>query len=790
MKKIVLTVLLTALVISVCGCAVTVNPDDYAFRSGNVHASIIPDVYKIHRDEEIPKTIDKSMHFTVGTNDLGSAQFILSDDGADVRSIQTSVGDFASESGKTLPDGCVTVYNEYFHPITTMSPVKYYPDGLIPMEETAVEVSAEAGQNCALWFDAEVPLGTEPDIYKGSVTVTFDGGEFTVPVEIEVLDIEIPQALSLQSHAQIFTDVSNEYEGISTEERDRLTEQMRQLLLKNRLNPTSFMKDRFRFSTPQEYADYVADQFEADPRVTNHLLRFKSIDDLVQICDRLRERGVLDKCYIYPFDEPTQDQIENINTYLDNIKTLIPDLKQLICCNSWHPELLGHLNFWCGTDNIVANEDRTTAIRNTGSEVWRYGGESGQIAENSATHSLAYYAKIKELDLDGLLIWSIYHSGTFDSDNNVYLGWSRDMWNDVYCFLPREYWDPLGGGATFFYPGKEGDGIVGKNIICDSIRLRYLRQAEEFYELLTIRERQLTQAAEKLGILSDIRIKNLMSEYYSNAENALDAKIKELYSPILSANDDIIGTLYTDILTFDSDAPLIATVTPEDETLFAKREIYVYAAPGSEVLVNGKQAAETQLNEKVSCYSLVIDCPEAVQSFRVSVNGEIIERNIYAKSVDNTKYFSIFADGGISQEDYEAVLSKSPDTVTGFKDGTIELDLSDPAKKVQFNISSLGHIKTADLEGATHVAVTLTNRMPFFVMSLTLSVETKLKKIEIDFTPVLDPGITKTVYIPLDSFYASGQKITNLSRLTLRSPSDNTSDLRIAVSEIAFVSVE
>ena len=114
MKKIVLTVLLTALVISICGCAVTVNPDDYAFRSGNVHASIIPDVYKIHRDEEIPKTIDKSMHFTVGTNDLGSAQFILSDDGADVRSIQTSVGDFVSDSGKTLPDGCVTVYKEYF----------------------------------------------------------------------------------------------------------------------------------------------------------------------------------------------------------------------------------------------------------------------------------------------------------------------------------------------------------------------------------------------------------------------------------------------------------------------------------------------------------------------------------------------------------------------------------------------------------------------------------------------------------------------------------------------------
>ena len=100
-----------------------------------------------------------------------------------------------------------------------------------------------------------------------------------------------------------------------------------------------------------------------------------------------------------------------------------------------------------------------------------------------------------------MLIWSIYHSGSFDSYKEENLTLCRDMWNDVYCFLPREIRDPRGGGATVFYPGQKGKGITNDNIICESIRLRYLREGGEYYELLTTREQQLKTAAEKAGIL-------------------------------------------------------------------------------------------------------------------------------------------------------------------------------------------------------------------------------------------------------------------------------------------------
>lgn len=110
---------------------------------------------------------------------------------------------------------------------------------------------------------------------------------------------------------------------------------------------------------------------------------------------------------------------------------------------------------------------------------------------------MAHFSETKEFDFDGMLIWSIYHSGTFDSYKEENLTLCRDMWNDIYCFLPGEIWDPRGGGATFFYPGQKGKGITNDNIICESIRLRYLREGGEYYELLTTREQQLKTAAEK-----------------------------------------------------------------------------------------------------------------------------------------------------------------------------------------------------------------------------------------------------------------------------------------------------
>lgn len=792
MKKIAALILLFAVIFSVCGCTVIVKTDEYAFVCGNVHASIIPSEVKIERSAEIPKTVAKKLRFDIGRNDLGSVQFVFSDKTDAIGKTTVEISALANEKGEKLPDGCVSVFREYFHPIPTISENTYCPDALIPLEKAADTLKTEAGHNCALWFDAEVPFGTAEGLYTGEIAVSFGETRFEIPVEINVLDLDIPLKSSLDTYGAVFNRLSDEYTNLSKEECDGLEADIREKLLKSRLTASTLVRGRADFGSAEEYADYIADSLDADPRITGLNINIwkDDLDYMKAVCDRLRERGVLDKCYIYSHDEPSDGMIPEINEYLDNLNELIPDLKDIIPTNSYRSGMLGHLKFWCLSEVPTQNESFRKQIRDTGAVLWRYGSESGQIADNSAARTVAYFAETKDYGIDGLLIWSIYHSGSFDSYEEVYTTWNRDMWNDVYCFQPAELWDPRGGGATFFYPGKAGEGITSENVICESIRLRYLREAGEYYELLTKREEQLRTATEKLGIFSEELIHDLMSEYYTNTKNAIYTDISDIDSEVLKAYNEIIETTYEDILTFDENAPLISVVTDSNDTLFYIRYVTVYAPKGASVSVNGKETAETAVNENISKYTLTVNCREARQDLNIKINEETVIKTVYAKSVDNSAVHSIFAEGGISEDDYNAVAKTSGNAVIGFENGNIQLDLRDANNVAKFRLKDLGHLNASELAGSTHIAVTMTNNTASFITSMSVAVDAGLARVEIPFRMALDPGKTMTVYIPLAAFYEKGAKITKVTRITIANSGSHAENFLVGISDIAFVKVD
>ena len=790
MKKAVALILLLSLALSVCGCKVSVRPDKYAFVSGDVYASIIPSSVKLERSEEIPKTMDKKFRFDIGRNDLGSAQFIFRDKVSEIGKISVEVGSFSNEKGETLPDGCFSAYREYFHPIPTISENTYYPDGLIPTDKVADEFKTEVGHNCALWFDAEVPLGTEAGLYTGVVTVSFRGTKFDIPVEINVLDVDIPLKASLDTYGAVFVRVREEFPGLPEEEWHELETDLREKLLRSRFTPSTLAKGHWDFETDEEYADYIVDSLKADDRITCLNIDLWQLERLKVICDILRENGVLDRCYIYTRDEPNSSMVPDICTYLDYLNEFIPDLKDLCPTNSVQMGLLGHLKFWCLSDVPAHNADLRRRIKETGATMWRYENESGQIADNSLAYTMAHFSETKEFDFDGMLIWSIYHSGTFDSYKEENLTLCRDMWNDVYCFLPGEIWDPRGGGATFFYPGQKGKGITNDNIICESIRLRYLREGGEYYELLTTREQQLKTAAEKAGIYSDALINELMGLYYSNAKNALDTQIDGVYSDSQKAYKQILTKTYEDILTFDENAPLISVVTDSNDTLFYIRYVTVYAPKGASVSVNGEETAETAVNENISKYTLTANCREARQDLNIKINEETVIKTVYAKSVDNSAVHSIFAEGGISEDDYNAVAKTSGNAVIGFENGNIQLDLRDANNVAKFRLKDLGHLNASELAGSTHIAVTMTNNTASFITSMSVAVDAGLARVEIPFRMALDPGKTMTVYIPLAAFYEKGAKITKVTRITIANSGSHAENFLVGISDIAFVKVD
>ncbi|HET7825131.1 MAG TPA: hypothetical protein VFK90_07345, partial [Anaeromyxobacter sp.] len=81
-----------------------------------------------------------------------------------------------------------------------------WPDGLVPDRDefvgekrNAFPFSVPAGETRAIWAEIFVPSGTAAGDYAGSVRVTWDGGEATVPVTLTVWPFTLPSTASLKS---------------------------------------------------------------------------------------------------------------------------------------------------------------------------------------------------------------------------------------------------------------------------------------------------------------------------------------------------------------------------------------------------------------------------------------------------------------------------------------------------------------------------------------------------------------------------------------------------------------
>lgn len=790
MKKLIAAILLLTVIFSLLGgCAVTrIN---YAFECGDVYGSILSEMFKISKTDKIPLTPDTKVNFRIGKNDVASAHVWLRNDKSDIEELKCTVSEFKSESGNTLKQGSVKVQKEYFHPIKEVSGTVYLPDGLIPLTDFTNNVTVKKGENCAYWIDAEVDESTASDVYKGNVLFSFKGGKISVPVEIKVEEIVIPEVASVESFGAIFAPLHHEYPDLPPEEVEKLHQDMVEFLLGYRITPSKLYKKLSDFSTPEEYADYVADSLESEPRITaTELYNIYEIDDIKRVSDRLEERGVIDKCFIYCYDEPTKDKIPEILWFLDRVKEVAPNLRNLIC-TAFYPEFIGKLNFWCCTPSgVTKHPELAEQIKASGASFWQYGHSAGgAINNNLGAVNAAELASIHRLELDGYLQWSIYHSGLYDSLNNKYISWNRDMWNETYCFLPVEFFGNA-DGATYFYPGKVGDGIVNENRICESIRVRYLELGAETYELLEIRENQLKRAIVKQGLEGKVDVKDLMSPYYDIFELGINRSAKTYDDKVIQNYEYVLDLLYDDILSFNEDETLFSITRYEEESYFKFRDVCVYAPKGKNITVNSQKTECREITENICEYKTTITCEGAEQTFTINIDNEKISRKVFAKTVDKKNSASIFDGGKITEEDYNLIKKVSPkDTVLEFRNDEIALDLTKNAVKIPF--SGVGNIQAADKENATHIAISMRNDTSTFILAMRMMLHTSRSHYDFDLNLNLDPGRAITYYVPLEQMKAAGFKLSQVTYLRLGN-SDRyvSSDLRVSLSDISFVKIE
>jgi Domain of unknown function (DUF4091) len=148
-----------------------------------------------------------SARITAARNEFESFQIAIRSDSA-VSNVRATASALTGPGGAAIPSSNVRLYRQALMDVYTPSGSAgargRFPDALIPdvdefdgEKRNAFPFNVPASEARAIWVDILVPMEARAGVYSGSIHVTGDGLDVTVPVELEVLGFTLPSTPSL-----------------------------------------------------------------------------------------------------------------------------------------------------------------------------------------------------------------------------------------------------------------------------------------------------------------------------------------------------------------------------------------------------------------------------------------------------------------------------------------------------------------------------------------------------------------------------------------------------------------
>ena len=190
-----------------------------------------------------------------------------------------------------------------------------------------------------------------------------------------------------------------------------------------------------------------------------------------RMAERLRQAGMLDRTYVYPYDEPEPDYMDKIAQLCDLIHQGAPDLKCLMTVDPAVAEpLWGKVQAWISPGS--ARADVLDRRRAAGDEVWIY--NMTAAIENTPLDHRLYMWRVLRAGARGGLLWN---SCWWNKINP----WENPTAAPVAVGRQRErLYHYQAGQASLFYPDP-----AGKGPLIPSLRLVLIRQGVEDFDMLT-----------------------------------------------------------------------------------------------------------------------------------------------------------------------------------------------------------------------------------------------------------------------------------------------------------------
>lgn len=543
-KRAICLLFSVSVAVSSASCAGCNNTDGPQTEATSYTLWSAPTTEKILRDVDAAEYQDvrteAQLSVDTAKNEYESAQVLITANAA-VESYTVSVSDLVcAENDSVYSKENISVYNmKYCHMTSSWNEgtrVGWYPDAILPFENAvaAKENKVAQGDNQSVYFSFNTPETQAAGTYTGTVTLTVDGEENSIPVSVRVRNVAVNETV----HNKSFF-LTHWYTYLGEYDSTQATlDKYTKALYDYRIAPATLVVDT---AYKQEDADFYAEKaYELcanEKCSTIGIPTNKSTEGIPSgvltmyvksLALKSIETGydLISKCYVYGIDEPIQNSAlektkafaATFNAQRDEAKDYFLGNKEAIlaenssCSSEFYDEIVeaigniryvtttkyaeeyeGYVDIWCPHFNTF-EAGEAAGVYDNEDKMWFYGCLTPKAPYptyhiDDTLLSARMVGWLQSIyNVEGNLYWAVNNYARYESGTG-------------YSYLDEYYDNPnhfnyVPGEGFLFYPGKKYnvDGPIA------SIRLEAIRDGYEEYELFYDLQEQYETASQNIGV--------------------------------------------------------------------------------------------------------------------------------------------------------------------------------------------------------------------------------------------------------------------------------------------------
>lgn len=491
---------------------------------------------KVSRTRPVPEAKDDAVRLEAARNDFEAVQVVIRPERA-LSGLKCSVSDLTGPDAARIASDQIQIlrvgYVKVTAPTDKVGQAGEWPDPLPPLDRP---LDVPAGVNQPLWILVHVPKTAAPGDYSGRLQLTADGWSAQVPLKLHVWNFTLPDAPRTASAFGLSARNIFRYHNVQREEDKRAVfAKYMKSFADHRISPydpTPLDPIEYKFVPEADppRAEVKFDRFDAAmQRAIDewHITSFKlhipgmgwgtfhsrSEGELVghkagtpkyeamfasaiqQVEAHLRERGWLDKAYVYWFDEPEPRDYDFVKAGMARIRKYAPGICRMLTEEPIEP-LFDFVDLWCPVSPAFDLE-QARARQAAGEQLWWYictGPKEPYCTlfiDHPATDLRVWLWQTWQRNISGILIWeSIYWTSDTAFPDSLQNPYEDPMSYVTGYSTPRGEKKPWGNGdGRFLYPPESAAaGSKEPNLEppVSSIRWEMLREGIEDLDYLYI----------------------------------------------------------------------------------------------------------------------------------------------------------------------------------------------------------------------------------------------------------------------------------------------------------------